>query len=125
MIDEIIAKYIVLRDKKAVLKASYDASVADIDNALSRIEGHLLTKMQEQGLKSMPTPAGTAYIQHRTAATVADWPAILSYIQANALWSMLEKRVSKIAVEEFKSANDELPPGINWSESIVVNVKRS
>lgn len=67
MLDEIITKYITLRDKKAEYKAEYDGKVAAIDNALARIEQHLMVKMQEQGLKSLPTTAGTAYIQHRTS----------------------------------------------------------
>lgn len=125
MIDEIVAKYILLRDKKAQFKAAYDVQVADLDAAMDRIEKHLLNKMQEQGLKSMPTTAGTAYIQHRTAASVQDWDSLLNYIKENSLWTMLEKRVSKTAVEEFKAANEDIPPGIKWSESIVVNVKRS
>jgi uncharacterized protein YycO len=125
MIDQIVEKYIALRDQKAQFKAEYEAKVAEIEQALDRIERHLLEKMQEQGLKSMPTAAGTAYIQHRTAATVADWDSLLGFIRQNEAWTMLEKRVSKSAVEEYKAANDEMPPGINWNESIVVNVKRS
>ena len=125
MIDQIVEKYIELRDKKAQFKAEYEAKVAEIEAGLDRIERHLLQKMQEQGLKSLPTSAGTAYIQHRTAATVADWDLLLGFIRENQSWTMLEKRVSKSAVEEFRAANDELPPGINWNESIVVNVKRS
>lgn len=125
MLDDIINKYIELRDKKAEYKAEYEAKVAEIESALTRIERHLLGKMQEQGLKSLPTTAGTAYIQHRTSATVADWDATLRFIQENEAWGMLEHRVSKKVVEEYKAANDDLPPGINWSEAIVVNVKRS
>ena len=125
MIEAIVAKYIQLRDQKSKYKAEFDKKTAEIDNALERIERHLLGKMQEQGLKSMPTTAGTAYIQHRTSATVADWETVLPYIKEHGLWSMLEKRVNKTAVEAFKAANDDLPPGINWNESIVVNVKRS
>jgi hypothetical protein len=72
MIDQIVEKYIALRDKKAQFKAEYEAKVAEIEAALDRIEKHLLEKMQEQGLKSLPTPMGTAYIQHRTSASVAE-----------------------------------------------------
>ena len=125
MLDEIITKYITLRDKKAEYKAEYDGKVAAIDNALARIEQHLMVKMQEQGLKSLPTTAGTAYIQHRTSAAVADWEAVLGFIKEHDAWTMLEKRVSKTAVEEYRATNNDLPPGINWSESVVVNVKRS
>lgn len=125
MNDQLIEKYIALRDKKAQFKAEYEAKVGEIDAALDRIEKHLLTNMQAQGLKALPTTAGTAYIQHRTSASVADWDSLLGFIREHGAWSMLEKRVAKTAVEEYRAANDELPPGINWYESVVVNVKRS
>jgi hypothetical protein len=125
VIDQIVERYIALRDAKAKHKADYEAKVAEIEVAMDRIEKHLLEKMQEQGLKSLPTGAGTAYIQHRTNASVADWDSVLHFIREHDAWNMLEKRVSKAAVEEFKAANDDLPPGINWYESVVVNVKRS
>lgn len=125
MIDQIVEKYIALRDAKAKHKAEYEVKVAEIEAALDRIEKHLLENMQAQGLKSLPTAAGTAYISHRTSASVADWDSVLHFIRENDAWSMLEKRVSKTAVEEFKAANSDLPPGINWYESVVVNVKRS
>lgn len=123
--DEIIAKYIELRDKKKVLKDAYEGSVAKIDQALEKIERHLMVQMQANGLKSMPTAAGTAYLQPRTAATVADWDILLGFIQANEHWTLLERRVNKTAVEEYKAAKEDLPPGINWREEIVCNVRRS
>lgn len=125
MIDQIVSRYIALRDLKAKYKAEYEAKVAEVETAMQRIENHLLTTMQAQGLKSMPTAAGTAYIQHRTSASVADWDSLLNFIREGDHWAMLEKRVSKSAVEEFRAANDDLPPGINWQEAVVVNVRRS
>ena len=125
MIDEIVERYIKMRDKKAEYKAEYTAKVADIDAAMARIENHLLARMQEQGLKSMPTVAGTAYIQHRTSASVAEWNSFLQFVRENDMWNLLEHRASLAALTEYKAANDDLPPGVNWNESLVVNVKRS
>lgn len=124
-LSEIIEKYVALRDKKATLKAAYDTSVADIDAMLGKCEVFLLGKMQEQGVESYKTSFGTAYKQIRTSATVADWDSLLPFIQKNGLWNMLERRVSKVAVEEYKAANDDLPPGLNYRMEAVVNVRRT
>lgn len=124
-LNAIVDNYIALRDKKAGLKAAFDASVVDINVMLDRCEAFLLTKMTEQGVESYKTAAGTAYRQTRTSATVADWDCLLPFIQRNELWNMLERRVSKVAVEEYRAANDDLPPGINWRAEHVVNVRRS
>ena len=125
MIDDIVAKYIQLRDAKLLYKKEFDAKVEAIDAAMTRIENHLQTKMQEQGLKSMPTAAGTAMLVHKSSSAVADWDAFLNYVRENDLWNMLKRDVNPTAVKEYKAANDDLPPGVNWREAVVVQVRRS
>ena len=48
----------------------------------------------------------------------------LDHVKDNDAWEILERRVNKTAVEQFKSVNDDLPPGINWSETQVINFRR-
>ena len=124
-INAIVEKYIELRDLKAEKKKAYDDSVKEIEAALERAELFLLKKMNEEGLQSVSTGRGTAYKSTRTSATVADWDSTLGFIRDNELWQMLERRVSKTAVEEFRNINNDLPPGINWREEVTVNVRRS
>ncbi len=125
MIDDIISKYIQLRDKKKELKDKYMAEVAKYDAAMERIEGVLLKKMQEQGLDSMPTGSGTAYKQIRTSATVADRELFRSYCAANDAWHLAEIKANPATVREFREENDDLPPGLNFSQHLVVNIRRS
>jgi hypothetical protein len=49
---------------------------------------------------------------------------LLNHVQENDAWEMLERRVNKKTVEQFKDVNDDLPPGVNWSETQVVNFRR-
>lgn len=121
---DLVRKYIAARDRKAEMKKAYDESVAKIDAVLDRVEAELLRYFSDNGLDSIKTDAGTAYRTTRTSATVADWDACFNFIREHELWHMLEHRVSKKAVEEFKAANDELPVGINWREEAVVNIRR-
>ena len=123
--EELVNKYIELRDAKAKLKAAFDAKVSKLEAVLDKIEAALLQEFTESGMESVRTKAGTAYKQTRTSAGVADWDATLRFIQENDLWHMLERRVNKAAVEQFKDANGELPPGLNWREEVVINVRRS
>lgn len=121
----LVERYIALRDKKAEMKAAYDASVKDIDTALERIENHFLHHMQELGMESFRTPFGTPYISVRTSASVADWESVLGFIKSHGEWQMLERRVNKTVVEAWRKEHNDLPPGLNWREERVVNVKRS
>ena len=123
-INLIVTKYIQLRDKKGELKAEYDAKVSKIDEVMDKVEAKLLQHFAETGLESVRTDAGTAYKSSRVSATVADWDSLLSHILATEDYQLLEHRVSKKAVEEFKAVNDDLPPGVNWREEVIVNIRR-
>jgi hypothetical protein len=124
-LDLIVERYVQLRDKKAQMKAAYEASVADITTGMNRLENAILATLNEQGAESFRTAHGTAYKSTSTSATVADWDSLLGFVRENDRWDMLEKRVSKTAVDQFRAANDDLPPGINYRESVSVGVRRS
>lgn len=123
---EVVATYIKLRDRRAKRKAEYEAADAADKEKQEKIEAYLLKEFNESGIDSIKTEFGTAYKSTRTSATVADWDAFFTqYVVPNQAWEMLERRVNKTAVEQFKAANEDLPPGINWSETQVVNIRRS
>lgn len=125
-ISELVAKYIELRDKKAEIKAEYDAKVAKVDEVLNKIEGKFLEVFEQTGMDSVKTEFGTAYSSLRTSASIADREAFMEFVKNHDEWPLLEVRCSKTAVEQYKTANDEqLPPGINWRAERVVNVRRS
>lgn len=122
--DDVVSRYIQLRDKKAAIKAEYDAKVAKIDEVMGKAEAVLIKYFAETGLESVRTDSGTAYKTTRSSATVGDWDALFSHILSTENYQLLEHRVSKKAVEEFKEVNADLPPGVNWREEVVVNIRR-
>lgn len=125
MIDQLIYGYIKLRDQQAQLKAKHDAEMAPLKTMMERIETRLLATMQEQGTDTFSVRGvGTAYKSTTTKANVADWDSLLGYIRTNGLWQLLERRVAKSAVDEFVQVNNDLPPGVNYSTSVAVNVRR-
>jgi hypothetical protein len=124
-VEELVEKYIELRDTKAKIASDYKAKVAVIDNVLDKIEAELLSQFNDLGMESVRTKTGTAFKSTRTSATVADWDYVLDFIQRKELWNMLERRVSKQAVEQYKEEHGDLPPGINWREEITINVRRA
>lgn len=124
-LSELIGKYVQIRDKKAEIKAQYDAKIALVDEALSKIEAKLLETFQATGVESVRTDFGTAYTSTRHSCTAADKEAFLNFIRDNEEWGLLEVRPLKTAVEQYKSMHDDLPPGLNWRSEVVVNVRRS
>jgi len=126
-LDELVANYIKLRDKKSLLKKQYDEKVAKVDAVMDRMEAIILKTFQDSGIDSARTDAGTAYISTRTSATVGSREEFLSWVlqDPDERSIFLENRVSKVAVEQFKAANDDLPPGINFRSEVTVGVRRA
>lgn len=124
-LSELVAKYIELRDKKYELKHKYEFQVAQLDEVLDKIEAKLLQTFDSAGMDSVKTEFGTAYASTRSTASVADREAFFEFVKEKQEWSLLEIRAAKLAVEQYKAANEDLPPGINWREERVVNVRRS
>lgn len=125
MIDEIVDRYVKLRDRKDEISKAAKDQIAVIDAAMKRCEAYILDHFQKTGQTSAGTASGTAYIAPVTSATVADWDALLNWIRTNNGWQFLDHKVNKTAVIEFKAANDDLPPGVNWREESVVRIRRS
>ena len=126
-LDELVANYIKLRDKKSQLKKQYDEKVAKVDAVMDKMEAIILKTFQDSGIDSARTDAGTAYISTRTSATVGSREEFVSWVlqDPDERSIFLENRVSKVAVEQFKAANDDLPPGINFRSEVTVGVRRA
>ena len=126
-LDELVANYIKLRDKKSQLKKQYDEKVAKVDAVMDKMEAIILKTFQDSGIDSARTDAGTAYISTRTSAAVGSREEFLSWVlqDPDERSIFLENRVSKVAVEQFKAANGDLPPGINFRSEVTVGVRRA
>lgn len=124
-VDDIVQKYILLRDRKKDMKAEFDAKVKDIDDALDKCEAFLLNELDAQGVESYKTKLGTAYISLKTTATVADKAAFLAFVKERDDWELMDVRANKTAVDDFRKTEGNVPPGVNWSAIRAVNVRRS
>lgn len=124
-ISELVEKYVALRDKKAEYKGEYEAKVAKVDQVLNKIECKLLEVFEQTGMDSVKTEFGTAYKSVRSSASVADRDTFMEYVKEHDEWQLVEVRAAKLAVEQFKDVNNDLPPGVNWREERVVNFRRA
>lgn len=126
MIDQVVAKYIALRDLKAQMKAEYEAKVAPVQAAMDKAEAYILAEMDRTGTEAFKTAAGTAYTSTRTAASLADWDLFRDFLASqDDPFMYLDRRVNKSAVEEYTKDHQDLPPGINWRAERVVGVRRA
>jgi hypothetical protein len=124
-LSDLVSKYIELRDKKYELKHQYEFKAAQLDEVLGKIESKLLQVFDSAGMDSVKTEFGTAYASTRSMASVADKETFMNFIKENEEWSLMEVRAAKLAIEQYKDANGDLPPGVNYREERVVNIRRS
>lgn len=124
-LSEAVELYIKMRDRKAELKAEFDAKVAPLNEKMDKLEAKLLDVFNQTGMDSVKTEFGTAYATTRVTASVADKEVFMAHVREHDDWGLLEVRASKTAVDQYRSVHDDIPPGVSMREERVVNVRRS
>ncbi len=123
-VDDVIATYMKLRDQKATIEAEVKDKVSSIRAKMEKLEAWIKEKADAEGVTSFKTKHGTAFLTTTDYANVADWDAVLNFIQENQAFDMLEKRVSKTAVRGYIDQTKAVPPGINYGTKLEVNVRK-
>jgi len=126
-LEELIAKYVALRDKKAAIEKRQKEELVPLVSAMNKIEGVLLQSLQELGGEeaSMKTAHGTAYIKYATSAKIQDWEAFFTdYVLPNQAFDMLNKACNKTAVAEFVETHKQPPPGVEWNRVATIGINR-
>jgi hypothetical protein len=123
-LDEIVGRYVALRDKKEEIAKRQKDELRPYNEALDKIEAALLNYFNQSGSDSCKTTAGTAFTSTRTSATVADRETFFDWVLEHNALDMLESRCNKTAVEQYLDSAGELPPGINRRVEKTVCVHR-
>ena len=122
---ELIKGYLQIRERKRELEAKHKDELKPYIVTLAKIELALGKVMEDTGLENLKSVEGTAYRTVRSSVVVADWDSFLSWVRENNYWHMLEHRASKTAVEEALADEGELPPGVNVSRDVAIQVRKS
>ena len=118
--------YIRLRDKRDEIKRRHKEELKPLSEKMQMVEGYLLNELNKAESDSISVKdIGTAYKSVRTSAKVNAWDETLPFILDNGLTHMLERRVSKAALDEYIEANGESLPGVSISREITVNIRRN
>ena len=122
--DQMVAKYIALRDKTDAIKKVHQAELAKYNLALGTLEGWMLNVLNTNHAESMRAEAGTAYTSTIASAKVEDWDAVLEFVKVNDAWDLLEHRVSKLAAEAIIQETKQPIPGVSIDRSVRLYVRR-
>lgn len=119
-----VDQFIKLRDHKAKAKKAFDQSMERINMAVDKLEGDILSALQEQGLKNIKTDAGTAYINSQSSCTVKDRDAFEEWAEATGNRGAMDIRANKKAIRELLDSGEDVP-GVKFSERVTIGVRRS
>ena len=123
-VDQIIETYMKLRHQKESIENEAKAQVKDIKENMTKLEAWIKEKADADGVTSFKTKHGTAFLTTNDFARVADWDAMLQFIQENEAYDLLEKRVSKVAVRGYIDMNKAVPAGVTYGTRVDINVRK-
>lgn len=118
-------KYIQLRDKIAEVKKRQADELAPLAEALEKLNGILLDHLNTVGVDSARSSAGTVYKTTKNSASIADGDAFRRYVIGSEAWELLDWKANAARVQEFIAENEAPPPGINFTQTFVVGVRRA
>jgi hypothetical protein len=124
--DDLTKTYLRIRDKRAELKAAFDAEDKDLQAKLDMVKQALLEYCKEHSVESVRTQHGLFYRTVKTRYWTSDWESMNKFIMENSVPEFFEKRLNQSVVKEFLEQNPELlPPGLNVDAEYVVSVRKA
>ena len=125
--DDVVSKYIELRDRRSALKAEFEKNDGKLKEAMETIETYLMHLMNEMGgVDSIKTEHGTAFKKELTKASIADRALARAFVLETQNLDLFELRASSSAVKKYVEENEgALPPGFSVFTEETVQIRRA
>lgn len=123
-LNDVIAAYLSLRAQKEAIVKRHKEELAPFTEQMYKCQLWVQMQLQNQGQQNTRTESGSAFLQTDTSVTSPDFAATLDWIKSGEHWELLERRVSKSAVQEYVEAHGEIPPGVKVSSEISCHIRK-
>lgn len=123
-IEEMVSQYVRLRDKIKEADDAHKAKLKTSKEYLEILEGKMMEKLNAIGGESVRTAAGTVYRSTKKSATIADGDAFRQFVQENEAFDLVDWKANAPAVSDFINEHQVPPPGVNFSTTFTVGVRR-
>lgn len=124
-INKRVEQYVKLRDEIKRLDDEHKSKMALHRETLEQLNCALLAHLNSIGGDSVRTESGTVYKTEKKSATLADRSAFWAHIVTGGDWELMEWKASATAVAAYVEEHGTLPPGVNFSVTHVVGVRRA
>ena len=122
--DEMVGKFVALRDKIRALDAEHKDKMAPFRETLERLNNLMLNHLNEVGAENVKTHSGTVYKSSKKTAPIADRSAFWEYVQSTDNFDLLDWKANVTAVGDFVEEHHTLPPGVSFNVHQTVGVRR-
>lgn len=119
-----VAQYVKLRDLIKIKDKEFKEAMEPYRKTLDDLNGVLLNHLNSIGGNSLNTDAGTVYRTEKKSAALSDSAAFMDYVIANNAFDLLDRKANVTAVVEYMKEHNAPPPGVNFSATHVVGVRR-
>lgn len=119
-----ISQFVTLRDKIKEMDDAHKEKMRPYRDALDQLGGVLLDHLKNINSESVRTDYGTVYRSSKPSATIADATAFWNHVVQTEDWDLIDKKANVTAVKDYIEANKQLPPGINFSVTATIGVRR-
>jgi hypothetical protein len=119
-----VDQYVRLRDLIKTKEDEHKAVLKPYKEMLEKLNSVLLDHLNTINGESVRTDTGTVYRTEKKAASLADPDAFMRYVIGSEAWDLLDRKANVTAVADFIEENNAPPPGVNFSTTFVVGVRR-
>jgi len=120
-----VEQYVKLRDKISEIKDRHKTELKPFNDMLEHLGGVLLQHLESTNQEASRCASGTVYRSLDESVSLADPEAFMDYITNNNAWELMDRRANKTAVKAFIEEHKSLPPGVNYSSTFKVGVRRA
>ena len=123
--DELVARYIALRDQKVLIKEIADADTKVVSDKMDIIEAEILAQCEALGADSIRTASGTAIRSIKSRYWTTNWDAMYNLIREHNVFDLLERRVHQTNIKQFLEENPSIyPAGLEVIRQFAITVRR-
>jgi hypothetical protein len=120
-----VSQYVKLRDLIKEQEAAHKKAMKPAKDTLEQLNSVLLAHLSSLAVNSASTDNGTVYRTEKKSASLADGQAFMDFVIANGAFDLLDRKANVTAVEDFINTNAAPPPGVNFTSTFVVGVRRA
>jgi hypothetical protein len=124
-IEQRVAQYLKLRDAIKAQDDAHKEKMAPYRETLEKLNNLLLDHLNKVGVESARTDAGTVYKTVKKSVSLEDADQFMRHVIGTENWGLIDRKASATGCEEFLKENGVLPPGVKWTTTAVVGVRKA